>query len=126
MAKAKTKEASTISVKIKDLKITSEDEWLDNWIADYGSGVERSPQYLALRGKTIPLASWMESRDLDFNKRLRMLHNVYNSIKAEGQKTPIKIYKDMRINTGHKRASAMLALGFDKIKAEIVPDDYKL
>jgi hypothetical protein len=113
-------------VRIKDLRITYEDEWLEKWVSLVGDGVYESPQYLALVGVVTPFDRWMEFRGLSASDRYVGLMGVYSSIKKDGQKEPIKIYKDMRINTGHKRSAALAILGHEYIDAEYVPDDYKL
>jgi len=120
----------TIEVSISDLKITSEDGWLDNWIAEHGDSVGNSPQYRALRFHFDPLVDWFaDVADLkhhDMYDRIKRLFDVYVSLRDEGQKEPILIYSDMRIVSGHKRAAALHVLGKKTIKAQIVPDDTKL
>lgn len=113
-------------VKIKDLKYTSEDKWLDGYKIHCGNTVKWHPNYLALTGEIIFLKEWFEYRKLDWLDRMGELIALHNDINKNGQKEPIKIYKDMRINNGHKRASVMLYLGYEEINAKIVPDDYKL
>ena len=119
-------ETKIIEVSITSLKITSEDEWLDTYIKTSGDKVSDSPQYLALLGERSPLRDWMGFRGLDWLEGLRDILDVYVSLKKEGQKEPILIYSDGRINTGHKRAASALYLNWEKLKAVVVPDNYKL
>lgn len=121
MAKTKITEVS-----ITSLRITAEDYWLERWIKTNGDSVARSPHYRYLQGKGEAMRSWMMSRSLEYDYLTEPMMQVLRSLIDEGQKEPIKIYKDMRINTGHKRAACLLFLGKETIKAEIVPDDYKL
>lgn len=113
-------------VSIMSLRITSEDEWLDDYIRRWGAGVRTSPNYQFLMGNTQILKGWFDFLNLDWLKRAYELLDVYMSIKEFGQLEPIKIYRDNRINTGHKRAAIMLFLGYENIKAEIVEDEHKL
>lgn len=115
-----------IEVSITLLKITSEDKWLDNYIKIKGDKIENSPQYFYLIGKMKPIFEWMDYRKLNQDYLTKRLIEILVSIVRDEQKKSIKIYKDYRINTGHKRASCMLYLGYEKIKAIIVPDNYKL
>jgi len=120
----------TIVVSISDLKITSEDPWLDKWIADCGDSVARSPQCHALRFHFAPFLAWFDDvlllKHHDMYDRIKRLFDVYVSLRDEGQKEPIRIYSDMRIVSGHKRAAALHVLGKKFIKAQIVPDGTKL
>lgn len=111
---------------ITALKVNPDDEWLTDYIRDNGDGVENSPHFKYLKGKSKDLHLWMSKRSLPWDYVSKPLMDTLVSLIKEGQKEPIKIYKDMKINTGHKRAACMLFLGFDKIKAVVVPDDYKL
>ena len=117
-----------IEVPIKLLRVTHEVEgyWMMNWIKENGDSVKDSPQYLYLMGDFEPLWDWCRFRHLPSMYMSKKLMEVLYSIVYEGQKEPIKIYKDMRINTGHKRAACLLFLGAKNIKAEIVSDDTKL
>lgn len=117
-----------IEIPIKILRITPDNTgvWIDHWIKQNGDGVKESPHYLYLTGDFEPLWDWMRFRYLPSGYLAQKMMAVLKSLILEGQKEPIKIYKDMRINTGHKRAACMLFLGARTIKAEIVPDDTKL
>lgn len=128
MGKTKIIEASgtAIEVKISELRITAEDMWLLGYIDQTGGGIMSSPHYLYLRGLYETMYEWMQRRDLMPYYITMPMMDVLQSIIKEGQKEPIKIYKDMRINTGHKRAACMLFLGYKTIKAIIVPDNTKL
>lgn len=116
----------TIEVSITALRITSEDRWLKEYIKNNGDSVFKSPHFLYLSGDPMPVYLWMVCRNLELKHITHPLMLTLQSLIKEGQKKPIKIYKDMRINTGHKRAACMLFLGYKTIKAIIVPDDYKL
>lgn len=116
----------TTAVSITTLKITSEDKWLQKWVERHGATVGNSPQFKYLLGDSKPMQKWMQHRLLPANYLSKPLMETLASIIKEGQKEPIKIYKDGRINTGHKRAACLLFLGHDTIQAEIVEDDYKL
>lgn len=115
-----------MKVKIKDLKVTGEDEWMLDWIEKSEGLVSKSPHYLYLKGNPVPIVEWMINRNLPMEYLTGPLIEVLVSLIKDGQKEPIKIYKDKRICTGHKRASCLLYLGKDTIEAEIVSDDYKL
>lgn len=116
----------TIDVEIVNLKITTEDSWSKNWVVSHSDSVYRSPHYLYLQGNGQPMLDWLTFRKLPVDYLARPLIKILVSILKEGQKEPIKIYKDGRINTGHKRAAAMAYLGHKKIKATVVEDNYKL
>jgi len=116
----------TIEVFIDALRITYEDDWLGNYVEINGDSISKFPLYLALKGDVKPLKEWSEFRSMYFIDRIEILINLYKDIILNGQIEPIKIYHDMRINTGHKRASCMKLMGYKKIKAIIVNDDYKL
>lgn len=128
MEKTKTIDQSgtVIEVKISDLRITSEDPWMDKHIEKFHDSVSISPHYRYLNGTYHWIAEWTNFRKLDKNYITWPLMLTLQSLIKEGQLEPIKIYKDMRINTGHKRAACMLFLGYETIKAIIVPDDTKL
>lgn len=134
MAKIKTTEPSgivkgeIIDVPISLLRITPDVEgvWLTNWIKENGDSIKESPAYLYLEGDYEPLRSWCDFHHLPSFYLSQKLMEVLKSIIYEGQKEPILLYRDMRINTGHKRAACMLYLGAKTIKAIIVSDDYKL
>lgn len=115
-------------IPIKLLRITTDvnEVWLTHWIKENGDLVQDSPQYLYLLGDFEPMWEWSRFRHMHPTYQSKQLMDVFKSIIYEGQKEPIKIYKDMRINTGHKRAACMLFLGAKNIKAEIVADDTKL
>lgn len=115
-----------IEVSISALKVTSEDKWLRTWIEKNGDSVKKSPHYKWLNGDVKPIYDWMKFRKLRRDYITIPLIQIFKSLLNEGQKEPIKIYKDRRINTGHKRAACLLFMGKKTIKAEIVPDDYKL
>lgn len=121
-------ENEIIDVPIELLRITPdvEGKFLKHWIIDYGEGVKDSPHYLYLCGDYEPVAEWMRQRKLNPGYLSQKLMQLLQSIIWEGQKEPILIYKDMRINTGHKRAACLLFLKEKTIKARIVPDHYKL
>ena len=123
-----TLENKVIEVQIKDLRITHEINavWLKRWIEANGDAVKDSPQYLYLCGDYEPLWEWCKYRRIPKTYFSQKIMDTLKSLIHEGQKEPIKIYRDMRINTGHKRAACMLFLGAKTIKAVIVPDDYKL
>lgn len=108
---------------ITHLKITSEDGWLDQYIRAFGDGVAWSPQHRALMGDTQPLREWMSYRGLDWHDAMRDILSVYVSVRDEGQKEPILIYEDYSINTGHKRAASLLALGQGAINFEFVKNE---
>lgn len=115
---------STIVVKIKDLRITGEDEWKLNYIKECGDSIYTYPEYLYLKdGVGNLLEQWLGGYA---QFRMGHLTAVKKHLKEFGQLKPIKIYKDMRINTGHKRAAGLASLGKETIKAIIVPDDTKL
>lgn len=116
----------TTEVFITALRIAVEDDWLKEWTEKIGFGVSTSPQYLYLKGKPDAMMEWMNYRKLPSFHLTKPLMDTLKSILRVGQLEPIKIYKDMRIATGHKRAACLLFLGKDKIKAEFVEDDYKL
>jgi hypothetical protein len=113
-------------VSIDALKVTYEDKWLENYVKKNGDSVSKFPLYLALKGNTTPLKDWSNFRSMSLKYRIENLIDLYKDIIYNGQLEPIKIYKDMRINTGHKRASCMKLMGYKKISAIIVEDDYKL
>lgn len=121
MGKTKTTEVS-----ITSLRITAEDDWLKSYIDVFTDEVEASPQYRYLKGKRRELLHWMRYRGLPFAHIATPLDEVLASMRKSGQLEPIQIYKDMRINNGHKRAAVSLYLNFDKINAIIIPDDTKL
>lgn len=121
MEKQKMKEVS-----ITALKITAEDDFLIGHISSWGASIRNSPHYMYLIGIATPMLKWMDMRKLDQDYHTKKLIELLVDIAKNGQKEPIKIYKDGRINTGHKRTACMLYLGYKKIKAEIVPDNYKL
>lgn len=128
MEKIKTTAAcgTVIEVKISDLRITAEDLFLKSYVAQASDRVEHSPQYYYLIGYYKVMSEWMQYRNLDYSYITTRLMYTLKSLISVGQLEPIKIYKDMRINTGHKRAACMLFLGYETIKAIIVPDDTKL
>lgn len=115
-----------MDVRIRDLKVTSEDAWLDRWIKKNGDKVAQSPQYLYLIGNPEPMISWMKYRKTPKEHLSKKIIEVLVSLIKEGQKEPIKIYKDYRICTGHKRATCLLYLGKETIEAQVVGDLYKL
>lgn len=115
-----------IDLYITSLKITSEDKWLERWIKNNGDQVRQSPQYLYLCGETEPLEEWMKFRKLPLRYMAVPLMNTLQSLIKDGQKEEILVYKDSRINTGHKRAACLLWLGHTEIDARFVDDDYKL
>ena len=106
-------------VKIKDLKFDSEDDWLINWAKENGDSINKHPIYLALQGDRMPLHKWCTARkDIWLMERLDLVMDVYKSLIRYGQLEPIKINKNNKIITGHKRACCMLIMGKDEIKAE--------
>lgn len=111
---------------IMSLKVTYVHEWLHKWCNKHGYSIETHPNYLALEGDIKPMKQWMESMKISWRRRVRDLFTVYMDIKDHGIKEPILIYSDMRINTGHKRASILHSMGHKTIKAIVVPDDTKL
>lgn len=113
-------------VSITVLRITGEDNWMKDYIDRVGDKVETSPHFLYLLGRSMEMVEWMNYRKLSEEYITGKMMIILKSLIKEGQKEPIKIYKDMRINTGHKRAACMLFLGYSKIKALIVPNDFKL
>lgn len=115
-----------VDLYIISLKITAEDPWLKNYIEQWGDSVETSPQYKYLLGHPFDLQCWMDYRGLPIEHLASPLMVTLRSMIKEGQKNPILVYKDMRINTGHKRAACALFLGLKSIKSEFVEDDYKL
>jgi ParB-like chromosome segregation protein Spo0J len=108
------------------LKITSEDAWLHQYIREHGHGVKTSPNYLALTGNHEPLKRWFEFIGQDWQHRLSVLQSVLKSVIDHGQLEPIYVYKDGRINTGHKRCAVLMFLNKETVKAVEVPDDFKL
>lgn len=113
-------------VKLSELKITYEDDWLAAWVRRYGTKVRMSPHFLYLTGNYQPLEEWMKFRNLPATYISKPLMKTLQSLIEEGQKEPIAIYNDMRINTGHKRSACLLFLGHTDIRAVYVPDNYKL
>lgn len=122
---AKNKE---IDIPIELLRVTPDVDgvWFKKWIEENGEGVKVCPQYLYLVGDFEPMWDWMRFRHLPSSYIVQPLMKILKSIIYEGQKEPIKIYKDMRINTGHKRVACLAYLGAKTIKAIIVSDDTKL
>ena len=118
----------TIEVSIHSLRTTytEDDVWLKKYQEVVGTGVEYHPNYLCLKGDDSFLREWFQSLGLDWEERKSQIIELFEDIKDNGIKEPIKIYKDMKINTGHKRACIALFLGQELIRAEIVQDDYKL
>lgn len=115
-----------VELSITSLKITYEDEWLKKYVELFGDSVEMSPQHQYLIGNKEPLKYWMLYRNIDWVTRANIMDELVGDIVLNGQKEPIKVYKDFRINTGHKRSAVLLYQGKITIKAEYVPDDYKL
>lgn len=111
---------------IISLRITGEDEFMKEWIHRFGDAVKTSPHFLYLLGFYRPVEDWMRFRGLDKYYITRPLMRCMQDLMRENQKNPIFIYSDCRINTGHKRAACMLFLGFDTIKAIVVPNNFKL
>lgn len=111
---------------ITSLRVTYETPWLENWVKENGDSVQMHPNTFLLQGTITHMKNWYEYKGINWEERLIALLKLLWSIHREGQKEPIKVYKDLRINTGHKRASIMYLLGYEKIKAIIVPDDTKL
>lgn len=112
--------------KISNLKITYEDNWLKDYVERFGDSVIASPNYQALTGNFDPLKQWFEYRGMDWHDRYLKLRELCDDLKINGQKEPIKIYADGRINNGHKRCACLLYMEEDKVDCEIVPEDYKL
>lgn len=112
---------------IASLKITADkkDNWLKNYIKRRDSIVD-SPHYLYLIGQPQVMAEWMEFRRLPANYHTEKLVRLLVDIAKNGQRNPIKIYKDGRINTGHKRAVCMFYLGYKTIRTVTISNDYKL
>lgn len=124
METVKTDDPFTIA--IDKLRITAEDDWLMMWIKDFGDKVVDSPQYLMLEGKDLAMLDWMRYRNIPYAQKRKEIYDVLESLKKEGQKEPIKIYRSNKINTGHKRAACLLHMGETEVKAIYVPDNYKL
>lgn len=118
----------TIEVAIRSLKTTStpDDKWMETYEKVHGYGIEKHPNYRALKGDDEPLKLWFASYDTDWKKQKDILMNLLEDIKKNGMRDQIKIYRDGRINTGHKRAAIMHFLGETIIRVEVVQDDYKL
>ena len=111
-----------MEVAIKQLKYSVDegDNWLKEWSKKTGDTIEYHPLYLALRGDRFPLFNWCNARkDIFLMQRLDLLLDVYKSLIRYGQVLPIKITKDGMVVTGHKRACCMLAMGKEKINAQI-------
>ena len=123
MGKIRMKEVSIISLKTTT---SIDDVWFFKHRMDYGYGIEAHPNYLALKGETKFLEDWCNSLGINAKAWMRTLLDLLDDIKKNGIKEPILIYKDYRINTGHKRASIALFLGYTTIKAIIVSDEVKL
>ena len=85
--------------------------------------IDQHPNYKALVGDITKIQEWCKTLKQDWHDRMFRLLWVYNFIKTEGQTRPIDVDKNFRIITGHKRASAMLALGHKTIKVNVV--DYE-
>lgn len=117
-----------IKIPIKSLKTTYtyDDIWLKNYQKQHGDSVITHPNYKAIIGNDVFLQLWFNSLGLDWKKQMDSLLELLDDIKNNGIKKPIKIYKDYRINTGHKRAAIALFLGYSLIEAEIISDDTKL
>jgi hypothetical protein len=115
-------------VSITSLKTTTtiDDLWFFNYRNNFGYGIEVHPNYKALKGDREPLEEWCKSLRINSKVWMRNLLDLLEDIKKNGIKEPIWIYKDYRINTGHKRVSIALFLGYTTIKAVIVPDDVKV
>ena len=113
----------TIEVFIIALKVTGEDEWMLEHIKKTGGSIYEYPAYTYYRGDDTLLKEWLKDYA---SYRMGQLDTIMKHLKEFGQLEPIRIYKDMRICSGHKRASALASLGKETIKAIIVPDDTKL
>lgn len=118
--------ARTIEVFITSLKIANEDNWLKDWIKKNGAEIKNSPLYLYLLGDYEPVQEWCRFRNLPSYYMTQKLMQILSSIIWEGQKESILIYENMTINTGHKRVACLLFLKRKSIKAQVVPDNYKL
>ena len=119
----------TIEVSIRSLKTTYtlNDKWLETHHKVFGSGVENHPNYLCLKGDDNYLKMWFASmNNSNWEIQKKNLFELLKDIKKNGINDQIKIYRDGRINTGHKRACIALFLGQELIRVEIVQDDYKL
>lgn len=119
----------TIEVSIRSLRTTytPEDKWLETHHKVFGAGIDHHPAYLSLKGNDDELKLWFASMDNpDWKGYSKALIDLVKDIKKNGVLEHIKIYRDGRINTGHKRSAVCLFLGIDLIRAEVVPDDYKL
>ena len=115
-----------IEVSISDLKVSHEDEWLKDWHERRSDVITADPRYLYLVGQPQALADWANFRDLSLCYFLTPLMEVLIDVARFGQKEPIKVYSNYLINDGHKRASVMTFLGYDKIKAIVVSNNTKL
>ena len=135
MAKPKMTEVFTTATKNKvmdipiyklRISVTPDDKWGLEYIRRWGDSIMTSPQFMYLHGMGSYCLERSKAMGIPENYTAGPLMQVLKSIMEQGQKEPILIYRDFRINTGHKRAACMLFLGRDFIKAEYVDDNYKL
>jgi hypothetical protein len=116
-----------VSIKSLRASYTPNDKWLDDYQKVFGQAVEFHPNYLCLKGDDNYLKLWFVSQNNpNWEEQKKKLFSLMEDIKKNGIQDHIKIYRDGRINTGHKRCCISLFLGNDLIRAEVVPDDYKL
>lgn len=114
---------------IRSLRTTStpEDKWLENHNKTHGAGVENHPNYHCLIGNDTYLQEWFASmKNPNWKAHKQSLFDLLEDIKENGIQHHVRIYRDGRINTGHKRLCIGYLLGIDTVRAEVVPDDFKL
>ena len=102
-----------MKVKIKDLKITANDDWKKAWIKKNGNSVYKSPEYYYYKRDWRKISDWKMLNNVIRCKRMDL---VLDTIIEWGQLLPIKVDKKLNIITGHKRAAAMAFLGKEVIK----------
>jgi len=118
----------TIEVRLKSLKTTAtpDDSWFENHQKVFGTGLDVHPNYKYLEGDDSYIKMWFTYMGVDWKKQTDKLDELLKDIKKNGINDQIRIYRDGRINTGHKRACIALFLGYEFIRVEVVPDDFKL
>lgn len=118
----------TIEVSIRSLRTTysEDDKWLETHQKVFGSGVDQHPNYLCLKGDDNYLKMWFTSMNIDWEPQKKKLFDLLEDIKKNGIIDHIKIYRDGRINTGHKRVCIGMFLGIEYVRAEVIEDSFKL
>lgn len=103
---------------ITALKVTSRDKWLTERIGRVGDSIFTHPNYLYLKGNKELIDEWIAYLKRPEGYRRKILDNLVEDIKKNGQLESIVIDKEMRILNGHKRTSVMAFLGHEKIKVK--------